>query len=209
MEAPMRKVIVSFGLLAGSLLLIVQSPSIRVRAQEKTTAPRPKTQTPSLSSTQSTGKVDSAKEASIRQLMELTGTRSLGNQMMQAGMEQFRTSVTESQPDNPRAKQFIDAFVANFQKHFNPDALTEKIIPIYDKYLTEEDVDGLLQYYRSPLGQRMLKALPEIARESQQAGYSLGQKAAQETLEDLKRDYPDFVSGKEDDRHPAANPKDE
>jgi hypothetical protein len=138
-----------------------------------------------------------AKEASIRQLMELTGVKGLGAQMLQTGIEQFRRSVTESQPDNPRAKQFIDAFVAGFQKHFDPESLTEKVVPIYDKYLTEEDLHGLLQYYRSPLGRRMLKALPEIARESQQAGFLLGQKAAQDTLEDLKHDYPDFVSGKD------------
>jgi hypothetical protein len=53
----------------------------------------------------------------------------------------------------------------------------------------------------------MLKALPEIARESQQAGFSLGQKAAQDTLEDLKAEYPDFVSNKEDERRPAQKPK--
>ena len=200
----MRKLIVSCGLLAGALLLVVQSPSIHVRAQEKATAPKPRTQSPS--SAQKSAKVDPSKEASIRQLMELTGTKSLGAQMMHAGMEQFRASVTESQPDNPRAKQFIDAFVASFQKHFDPDSLTEKIIPIYDKYLSDEEVNGLLEYYKSPLGQRMLKALPEIARESQQAGFSLGQKAAQETLEDLKTEYPDFVSGKEQERQPAANP---
>jgi uncharacterized protein len=207
MEALMRKLIVGCGLLAGALALAAQSPSIHVRAQEKTTAPKPRAQAQSTIS--GTSKIDGSKEANIRQLMELTGTKTLGAQMMQTGMEQFRSNVEESQPDNPRAKQFIDAFVASFQKHFDPDSLTERIIPIYDKYLSEEDVSGLLQYYRSPLGQRMLKVLPEIARESQQAGFSLGQKAAQETLEDLKADYPDFVSGKEEDKHPAAKPKNE
>ena len=122
---------------------------------------------------------------------------------MKSGMEQFRASITESQPDNPRAKQFVDAFQTRFQKHFDPNALTEKVVPIYDKYLSEEDVKGLLDYYNSPLGQRMLKALPEVARESQAAGFALGQKAAQETLEELKAEYPDFVSGtKPEEKNP-------
>jgi hypothetical protein len=140
-EAPMRKLIVSCGLLAGALVLVVQSPSQRVRAQEKTTTP-PKPRTQSPSTTPSSVKLDPSKEASIRQLMELTGAKGLGGQMMQAGMDQFRSTVTESQPDNPRTKQFIDAFVTTFQKHFDPDSLTERIIPIYDKYLSEEDVKG-------------------------------------------------------------------
>lgn len=200
----MRKLVAGCGLLAGALILVVQAPSIHVRAQEKTTAPKPKTQ--SSSGTQASGKAAASKEASIRQLMDLTGAKSLGAQMMQAGMEQFRASVTESQPDNPRAKQFIDAFVATFQKHFDPDSLTDKIIPIYDKYLSEEDVNGLLEYYKSPLGRRMLKALPEIARESQQTGFSLGQKATQDTLEELKAEYPDFVSGKDEDSRSNSKP---
>jgi len=76
------------------------------------------------------------------------------------------------------------------------------VVPIYDKYLSNEVVKGLLDYYNSPLGQRMLKALPEVARESQAAGFELGQKAARETLDELKADYPDFVSGmKPDDKN--------
>lgn len=197
----MRKLIAGSGLLAGVLALVAQSPSMPVRAQEKAAPVKPQSpaQPPANAAT------PPAKEASIRQLMELTGVTGLGAQMMKTGIEQFRASVTESQPDNPRAKQFIDAFVAGFQKHFDPESLTEKVVPIYDKYLTEEDLQGLLQYYRSPLGQRMLKALPEIARESQQAGFLLGQKAAQDTLEDLKNDYPDFVSGKD----PGADRQDQ
>jgi hypothetical protein len=96
----------------------------------------------------------------------------------------------------------VDAFQTRFQKHFDPNSLTEKVVPIYDKYLSEEDVRALLDFYNSPLGQRMLKALPEVARESQAAGFALGQKAAQETLEELKAEYPDFVSGTKPDEKP-------
>lgn len=202
----MRGLIGGCVLLAAAGALATQSPSVHVRAQEKTAAPKPNKEGRPAPAAAKPHTIDPAKEASIRQLMEATGAKDLGAQMMKSGMEQFRASVTESQPDNPRAKQFVDAFVARFQKHFDADALTEKVIPIYDKYLTVEDLKGLLEYYRSPLGQRMLKVLPEIARESQETGFTLGQKAAQETLDDLKADYPDFVSPKEDDRHPGTNP---
>jgi hypothetical protein len=139
--------------------------------------------------------------------MNVTGAKNLGQQLIEAGMQQFRSSVLDSQPDNPRAKQFVDAFVARFQKHFDPNSLNERVIPIYDKYFTAEDLKGLLDYYRSPLGQRMLKTLPDVARESQEAGYALGQKAAQETMEELKTDFPEFTGAKEDDKRPGGDPK--
>jgi hypothetical protein len=50
----------------------------------------------------------------------------------------------------------------------------------------------------------MLQVLPQVARESQEAGFALGQKAARETLEDLKADYPEFVpDSKDDTKHPG------
>ena len=188
----MRVQVVTCGLLAGILATFAHAPMVHVNAQEKTV------------SASKASKVDAEKAAQIRELMDLTGARDMGQQLMQAGLEQFRSSVEESQPNNPRAKQFMDAFTTKFQKHFDPKSLNEELIPIYDRYLTGEDLKGLLDYYRSPLGQRMLKALPELSRESQATGFALGQKAAQETMEELKGDFPDFVPGEKDsDKHPG------
>lgn len=199
----MRTLIAGCGILAGTLVLLAQTPSLHVVAQERSITAKP-------ASSGAPRSLDPAKEADIRKLMDLTGANNLGEQLMTAGMEQFRASVIDSQPDNPRAKQFVDAFEAGFQKHFDAKSLNETEIPIYDKYLTAEDLKGLLEYYSSPLGKRMLKVLPEIAQESQAVGFSLGQKAAQQTMEDLKADYPEFVnSPTEEDKHRAPAPKDQ
>src|SRR6266404_1839975 len=203
----MRTLLVGCALLLGALLVLAHSPSLQVNAQEKAPAPKPSSQSPAKVRPQVSGTIDPQKEARIRELMEVTGAKNLGQQLIEAGMEQFRGSVQDSQPNNPRAKQFADAFVARFQKHFDPDSLTERVIPIYDKYLTTDDLKGLLDYYHSPLGQRMLKALPEVTRESQATGFALGQKAAQETMEELKADFPEFTGAKEEDKHPGGDPQ--
>ena len=183
----------------------MHSPSLQVNAQEKPAAAKP-SQSPAKGTPQPSSALDPQKEARIRELMEVTGAKDLGQQLIEAGMEQFRSTVQDSQPNNPRAKQFVDAFVARFQKHFDPDSLTERVIPIYDKYLTTDDLKGLLDYYHSPLGQRMLKALPEVTRESQATGFALGQKAAQETMEELKADFPEFTGTTEEDKRPGGQP---
>jgi hypothetical protein len=202
----MRKLLVGCALISGALIVVAHSPSTQVIAQEKSSVPpKAATQAPAKATPQSS-KADPQKEARIRELMDVTGAKNLGQQLIEAGMEQFRSSVQDSQPNNPRAKQFVDAFVSGFQKHFDVNTLNERVIPIYDKYLTTDDLKGLLDYYRSPLGQRMLKTLPELTRESQAAGFALGQKAAQETMEDLKKDFPEFTGAKDDDKHPGSEP---
>src|SRR5258708_2802867 len=174
----MRPLVVACALLSGALVVLAHSPSVRVIAQEKSSPPKSATQAPA--------NIDPQKDARIRELMDVTGAKDMGKQLIEAGMEQFRSSVLDSQPDNPRAKQFVDAFVVRFQKHFDADSLNERVIPIYDKYLTAEDLQGLLDYYRSPLGQRMLKALPEVTRESQEPRFPLGKKAAQAAIASMK-----------------------
>jgi len=200
----MRLLLVACALLFGALLVLAHSPSLRVNAQEKPAAAKPSS--PAAKGSQPSSAIDPQKEARIRELMDVTGAKDLGQQLIEAGMEQFRSTVQDSQPNNPRAKQFVDAFVARFQKHFDPDSLTERVIPIYDKYLTTDDLKGLLDYYHSPLGQRMLKALPEVTRESQATGFALGQKAAQETMEELKADFPEFTGTTEEDKRPGGEP---
>jgi uncharacterized protein len=203
----MRQLLVGCALLSGALVVLAHSPSFEVLAQERSAPAKPSTQGTAKSTAASSSTIDRQKEERIRELMDLTGAKNLGQELIEAGMEQFRSTVQDSQPDNPRAKQFVDAFVARFQKHFDTNSLTERIIPIYDKYLTNDDLKGLIDYYRSPLGQRMLKSLPELTRESQAAGFAMGQKAAQETMEELKADFPEFTGAKEEEKHPAAEPK--
>lgn len=188
----MRSLLFGFALLSGALFTFPHSPSVHVNAQDAPLVARTS--------------IDPQKEARIRELMDLTGAKDLGQQLIDAGMEQFRSSVLDSQPNNPRAKQFVDAFAARFQKHFDTKSLNELVIPIYDKYLSTEDLKGLLDYYRSPLGQRMLKALPDVARDSQAAGYTLGQKAAQDTLEELKADFPEFTGTQGNEKGPGGEP---
>jgi hypothetical protein len=202
----MRQLLVGCALLSGALVVLAHSPSLEVNAQDRPAAPKPQSQGAAKSAASSSG-VDPQKVARIRELMELTGAKNLGQELIQAGMEQFRSSVQDSQPDNPRAKQFVDAFVARFQKHFDSNSLNDRIIPIYDKYLTDDDLKGLIAYYHSPLGQRMLKSLPELTRESQAAGFAMGQKAAQETMDELKAEFPEFTGAKDEEKPAAGEPK--
>jgi hypothetical protein len=203
----MRKLIAGCGLLAGAIAVWAQGPSLHASADERPTEMREAMRAGLPAQTAAkpaASTIDAAKQADIRQLMEVTGVNSLGDQLLSAGIAQFRANILESQPDNPRAKQFADAFASQFQKHFDPHSVAETVIPIYDKHLSAEDLKALLDYYKSAFGQRMLKVLPEVARDSQMAGYSLGQKAAEEAMDDLKADYPEFVpSGKQDEKHPG------
>jgi hypothetical protein len=181
----MRGLYAACALFTSAVIVVAQSPATKVNAQEKKQSAE--TNQPEVPP------IDPAKEADIRALLEITGSAKLGDEMQKAFLEQVRASFAESLPQSERSKRFLDEYIDRFQKKFNPQALTELAIPIYDKHMSADDLRGLLAFYRSPLGARALKALPLVLQESRERGAALEQKAAQETLDELKAAYPEFV----------------
>ena len=53
-------------------------------------------------------------------------------------------------------------------KDYPTDTILEEAIPIYQKHLTTADVDALVTFYSTPVGQKVLNELPAILSESSQ-----------------------------------------
>ena len=74
----MRQLLVGSALLCGALLILTYSPSLQVIAQDRTTGPKPSSQNTAKGTAPSSSAIDPQKEARIRELMELTGAKNLG-----------------------------------------------------------------------------------------------------------------------------------
>ena len=134
--------------------------------------------------------LDSAKEADIRSLMELVGARDVIQDASTRGAEQLRDNLTASLPDSDRGQKFVNAFIVDYQKKFNPDEVTSQLVAIYDKHFTDDEIKSLLQFYGSPLGQKFAAEMPKIAAESQAANRAVSTRVAKEVLQDLRNQYP-------------------
>lgn len=134
--------------------------------------------------------IDPLKDADIRALMELTGARDQIQDAVANSSEQYREKLFATVPNNDKGQAFVTSFVDGYQKKFDVDQLTEQLVVIYDKHYTEEEIKGLLQFYGSPLGQKVAGEMPKIAREIQAASRVTGAKAAKETLQTLKAQNP-------------------
>ena len=150
------------------------SPQNAAAAQEQTTA----------------ASSDPGKQANIRSLMELVGVRDLIQDATTKGTEQFRNNLIASVPNDDRGQQFVDAFIRNYQKRLSPDDVTNQLVAIYDKHLSDEDIKSLLQFYGSPAGQKYAAEMPKITVEIQAANRAIGTRVAKEVLQDLRRQYP-------------------
>ncbi len=138
-----------------------------------------------------TVKPDPAKEAAIRHLMDLTQTSKLGDNIQSYITDQVRTGLARAlKPD--ALPKFMDEFNQKFVSAAPASRVTDAIVPIYANAFSTEDIQGLIQFYESPLGQRVVKNLPAVDQESQAAGVRIEQTAALAILRGMSEEYPEL-----------------
>jgi hypothetical protein len=138
-------------------------------------------------------KIDPAKEADIRNLIELTGARELLADSANQSVEAYREKLLAALPENDRADKFADEFLVRYKARFNADELTGELVNIYDKHFSAEEIKGLLQFYGSPLGQRAAAEMPQVMREAQRAAQALNQRVTKDVVQELKAEYSDLI----------------
>ena len=168
----------------GTFFLVIQGSS-----QNSTQASQPSSQ--NNASAQSSLNIDPVKEADIRSLMELVGARDMVQDGADNAIQQSREKLLATVPNNQKGQAFVNAFATSYQKKFDTDQVTEQLVGIYDKHFTDEEIKGLLQFYGSPLGQKLAAEMPKINREIQAAVRSTSGKAARQALVEVKQQNPE------------------
>jgi hypothetical protein len=185
----MKAVLALVMIYVGTFFLVIKGASQdSVRAAPQSAAPVPGNSAPP----QANSSVDPAKEADIRSLMELLGARELVQDGENNAIEQSRGKLLASLPNNDKGQAFVNSFVARYQNKFDVDQITGQLVGIYDRHFTEDEIKGLLQFYGSPLGQKVAAEMPKIGRETQVAIRVANTKAAKDALTELKQQNPEI-----------------
>jgi hypothetical protein len=115
------------------------------------------------------------KRQDIVRLLEMQDTKAQAAQMFDLMMPNLISMV----PDVP------SAFWTTFKSMLDLDSFVNLLIPIYDRHFSHDDIRGLIQFYESPIGRKLLSVTPQITRESYVAGQEWGQKLGQDIVNEL------------------------
>ena len=151
-------------------------------------------------------KLDPAKDAAIRHLMDITEVSNMG-QNIQNYITQQVQDVAGRAVGAGKVQKFMDTFSTQFNADASPSAVTDAMVTIYAKNFSMEDIQGLIQFYETPLGKRVVKTLPEVSQQSQRMGVEMEQNAALTVLRGMSNEYPEIKPMlPADDGKPAENP---
>jgi uncharacterized protein len=116
----------------------------------------------------------STHEAAARELYAVAG----GARMAEVGFEAMMPMVR----GNPELAPYEDVFREWYRKVFAGDELENGIAKLYMESFSEQELRGLIDFYKSPLGAKALEQMPRLA----QQGVQLGQRLAEKRTDELK-----------------------
>ena len=117
----------------------------------------------------------------VLKFMDVLHIKSQLNQYFAGVAKQAKLGAEEGfkqKVPNPTPEQLaqVDKFAEELFKNMPVDEMMEGMIPIYQKHLTKEDIDGILAFYASPVGQKLQREQPAMTQESMQVGGEIGRR---------------------------------
>jgi hypothetical protein len=149
---------------------------------------------------------DPAKAADIRRLMAIVNTEEMAGGLMGAMTEQIRPVVVNSLPPGEYREKLVDLFLEKFRSKADMKHLLDLLAPIYDKYLSDAEIKGLIVFYQTPLGKKTLEVMPKVMAESQAEGRKWGEGLGQEAMQEVLSEHPDLAKQLDEAQKAAGGP---
>jgi hypothetical protein len=108
-------------------------------------------------------------DASINQLLETANAHKLVDSMMgqmDSIMKNALQMATQGQPVSPEIQRTFDKtrteIVTIMKEEFTWEKLEPIYLRIYKKSFTQEEVDGMIAFYKTPAGQAVINKMPVV-----------------------------------------------
>ena len=182
-------------------LALLATPVI---ARGQQTASTSTQQNPQTQPVGGASQVDPAKAAAIHQLFELTGGTATIMQAMDGMQQSLKGTLNQMLPPGDYRQQLVDLFFQKFRAEADPQYILNLAAQVYDKYLSLEDIQGLIQFYSTPLGKKTLTVLPKLTVEIQTQSMQWGQEIGRRAMNEVLAEHPELAKALEDAARNAA-----
>ena len=141
----------------------------------------------------SPAKIDAAKEADIRRLLDLVGTKTLVELSVDEMSKLVRPLLANSLPPGAYREKLIDLFFAKFTTKLDAQHWLDLVIPSYDKNFSHEEILGLIRFYETPLGQKTVRIVPILTTDLQERGRKWGEELGRQSMVEVLAEHPDLA----------------
>ena len=157
--------------------------------------------------------VSDTKRQTILDLIEATGGADMMDEMMQTmhqgfqqnGMlmmeELIRSDPNLSEEERATVRQHFkeqESVAGDFAEFMQEivdtkELINEVFIPLYDTHYSEQELNDILAFYKTPTGQKTIKIMPTILRDSMQRTMAILQPKLKEALDKVFKKHKDLA----------------
>jgi len=105
----------------------------------------------------------------------------------------------------PNFEEHANKMIDDMLKSFPWDEMLQAMVPVYQKHFTKGEVDALIAFYSTPIGQKVLRELPAVTAEATQAVLPLLQKQMNSMTERVQQEVAQTV--KDSSSNTSAKPQ--
>lgn len=133
---------------------------------------------------------EASKSARIEEMLKLTNADAMTNQMI----DQMRKLAVQntSQAGGPEEQTIQNRIFDLLKQELSWEKMKPHYVQLYNELFTEQELDGIVAFYRSPAGQAMTKKMPELVQRS----IALSQRQMSEVMPKVKQIIEDARAAK-------------
>ena len=137
-------------------------------------------------------------------MFEVMGMTKMMQQVLAGMSSNMKPMLMSSLPSGEYREKLADLFLQKFQSKLRVEQLMDLAVPIYAKYFSKEELEGLMRFYQTPLGQKALSVLPQTMVEMQTESMKVGETLGREAMIEVLDEHPDLKKALEE---ASASPK--
>jgi hypothetical protein len=126
--------------------------------------------------------------------------------MHQSVQQMIHDQLAKTSNLPPDAEMRVNKAVGDMYQDFPVDKFLQAMIPVYQKHFTKGDIDALIAFYSSPIGQKTLKELPGVMADGMKASTGIVQDMMAKAMQRAQDKIAELQKENSKDSKPGAQP---
>lgn len=129
---------------------------------------------------------ESSKTAKIEELLKLTGAEAMSQQIygqIHAMTTKQLNAAAGSEEAKAATRQTMDKLMAQLQERMSWAKMEPEYVRLYDEVYSDEEITGILVFYKSAAGQAFVKKMPILMTKSME----LAQRQVSDLMPEIQR----------------------
>jgi TonB family protein len=136
--------------------------------------------------------IDPQLKTDILHFLDVTHAVDRAQTAARAAFETLRPQLLAAMPNTPNREKIVTAYSEKLVAVLHGDEFTDRLVAIYAKYFSDDDVKAFAQFYETTAGQHFNNHLSDVMTDGMNVGQQLAAENLQRIFSELCQEYPEL-----------------